>query len=64
MTSKPDQPAYVVDATLELVVKWRVCTKTEAIYYQETGYKVWRTLDGRKVVFRRREQDPDTAFAK
>lgn len=63
LTSNPRQAAYIVEVNLPPPSKWRICTKTEAIYYQETGYQIWRSVDGRKVIFRRCEEDPNAAFA-
>ncbi|KAH6616490.1 hypothetical protein C7974DRAFT_442221 [Boeremia exigua] len=51
LLGKPDQPAYIVHASLSPPVTWRICTKAEALYYQESGYAMWRVFDGRKVVF-------------
>ncbi|KAF2633790.1 hypothetical protein BU25DRAFT_453516 [Macroventuria anomochaeta] len=63
LTENPGQPAYIVNTTLDPLVKWQTCTKTEAIYYQETGYQIWRVVDSRKVIFRRKKQDPNAAFS-
>lgn len=63
LTGDPNQPAYIVNAVIVASSTWRVCTKAEALFYQDSGYTIWRVVDGRKVVFRRKiDSDPNAAF--
>ena len=63
-TQNPDLVAYIVHTVLDPVVKWCVCTNAEALYFQNSGYQLWRVVDGHKVVFRRKaEHDSNAACA-